>query len=263
MFESIQFLFDFLAVFYNKLSLLDILLGVVKYAALGFVVGLILMIVCAKRKFFKRQNKYWNIFAKLYYVYILIVCIGGGVALSLVQSLKELNNTVVSTVLAPLNQEVISSLQNLSPEVRDNLSVSSLKGIIKSNITQRFKDTTAADNPEAVTSKESNSFISRISDSAANAAVDKLNEKIAGTTGMEKESVNKLWKQNLVETFEGGFLNDFVSQLLNKKINELQNTLLLFLAFLMAIPAVDTLVAKWLEKRNAGPSHPVQGNGDI
>ncbi len=55
----------------------DALTGMIGQAALfslvGFISGIVLVVVCGKKRLFLRENRIWNFFAKLTYVYVPVV----------------------------------------------------------------------------------------------------------------------------------------------------------------------------------------------
>jgi hypothetical protein len=193
--EHINLLFGYISEFSGEFSLLAIFLSVAKYAALGLILGLVLVIVCVKFKFFKRQNKYWNAFAKLYFIFIPIVCIGGGAAFALLEYPKSITNKAVNTALNPVKQEAVAYMQSLPPEIRDNLSVASVKAIVQGCLVLYFEGAATVKN------EKPNLFRAWLLSYIADAILDKVNEKVASVTGLDKEDVAKLWQQNLIDIF--------------------------------------------------------------
>jgi hypothetical protein len=246
--EYINLLLDYFSLFSVEFDSVAFFLSVFKYFVFGLILSVILVIVCLKFKFFRRQNKYWNTATNLYFIFIPIVCIGGGAAFGVLQYPKEITNKTVAAVLQPVKQRAVAYMQDLPPEARDNLSLVSAKKIVRSYLADNFDIAIMDDNGGGggVTDKL---FRMWLINYITNAVLDKVNEKVASATGLEKEDVNKLWQQNLVDIFKGNFLNDLVSNHLNKTINSFQNSLLLILLLLLLIPTADTLIAKWLEKR--------------
>ena len=222
-----------------------------KYAALGFVLSLVLVIVCLKFKLFQRQNKYWNIFAKLYYFFIPIVFLGAGLAFGFLQYSKDINDGVINSVLQPIKLEIVGSLKSLPPETREQLSSATLRNVIQSVIEPKSEDTTSANIRKGVIDRMPK-FVSEwlLNAVVTEMIISKLNEKIADSTGLDKESINKLWQQNVIEIFESDFLNNLLSQRINEQIITLQKTLGVILLLLMLIPVTDILIAKRLKKRS-------------
>jgi len=219
-----------------------------KYAALGFVLSLALIIVCLKFKLFQRQNKYWNIFTKLYYFFIPIVCISVGIAYGFLQYGKDINDGLVNSALQPVKREIVDSLKSLPHETRDQLSSVTLRKVVQNAIEFKAEDTTG--NRKGVI-KIMPKFVSEwlLNAAVTEMVISKLNAKIADATGLDKESINKLWQQNMIEVFESDFLNNLLSQHINGQIISLQKTLQYILLLLLLIPTIDILIAKRLKKR--------------
>jgi hypothetical protein len=246
--EYINLALDYLSLFYGEFDPVAFFLSVFKYTVFGLILCFILVIVCVKSRFFRRQNKHWNNATNLYFILIPVVCIGGGAAFGLLQYPKEITNKTVAAVLQPVKQGAVDYMQSLPQEVQDNLSLVSVKKLVRSHLADNFGIAIMDDGSEGggVTDKL---FRMWLINYITNAVLDKVNEKIASATGLEKKDVNKLWQQNLIDIFKGDFLNDLVSNRLNKTINSFQNLLLLVLLLLLLVPTADILIAKRLEKR--------------
>ncbi|MCL2162573.1 MAG: hypothetical protein FWH56_12000 [Betaproteobacteria bacterium] len=221
-----------------------------KYAALGFVLSLVLVIVCLKFKLFQRQNKYWNIFAKLHYFFIPIVFIGAGLAFGFLQYYKNINDDLINTILQPVKQTAVNHLQSLPPETRDHFSSTTPKKAIQNAI--QFVTDPESENTKGVINRIP-SFIREwlLSAAVTEMIIYELNKEIASFTGIEKESINKLWQQNVIDIFKSDFLNNLLSQRINEQIISLQKTLGYILLLLMLIPVTDILIAKRLKKRSS------------
>jgi hypothetical protein len=242
LFEYIRLSFDYLTEVSAHLDLMAVFFSIIKYAALGFALGLGAVIVCVKFKFFKRQNKYWNIATKLYYLFIPIVCIVAGGAFGFLQHCKDINDKVVNTILQPIKQEIVGHLQNLPPEIRET----DLRATMQSWV----KPAAIESNHGGIINRQTNLFREWLLTSlVTEIAVDRLNKEIATTTGLDKGRVNQLWRQNVVEIFKGDFFKDLLSQRTYAFIHSYQKMLLLIVLLLFSIPTVDTLIAKRLERR--------------
>jgi len=249
MLEDIQFL-SLYRMLFEYFDPLAVVWSAVKFAALGLFLALVAVIVCAKFKVFRRQNKFWNIAAKLYFLYIPIICIGSGAGFGLLQYIKSVNNKAVNALVQPVKQEMIGYLEGLSPEVTANLSFASLKTKIRDDIGQLFKDTAAENSISNFVNKLPNPGKGLVFNTLTNIVIDKVNAEISNVTGLDKKSLAQLWNKTAIELLKSDFLNDILSQRVNGFISGYQKALLLFLFLLLLVPAVDTLIARKLEKRS-------------
>ncbi|MCL2523491.1 MAG: hypothetical protein FWF20_06350 [Betaproteobacteria bacterium] len=230
-------------------SPLDALWSSAKFAALGFALALAALIVGAKFKFFWRRNRYWNIAAKLYLLYIPIVCLGAGAGFGLLHHAKEINEGVVNVLLQPFKQAALEFLQDIPPEVGSNLSLPALKRQMQNEIELRFKDTDAANSLGDLINKLPVPFMEKASETLVNYVTDEFNKKISDVSGLDKENLSKLWRQSVTELLLGNFVNSIVSQSVNKALNSYQKTLLLLSLLLLLLPVADTLIARMVERR--------------
>ena len=253
MFESFQlFLFrGWFELFYEYFNPMHVFWNAAKFALLGFVIALVLMIICVKFKIFRRQNKYWNVFTKLYFIYIPIVFIVAGIGFGTLQYVKTVSDKAVNTLLQPAKQAMLGYLQGLPPETCAILSPAELKNKIRSEIELVFNDTATESRIQNVVNNLPAPAKEWVFETLVDFTIDKLNTKVSDATGLDKEMVSKLWHQNIAESLKGDLLNDIFNQRVHKLINSYQRSLLYFLLLLLLVPTADAIIAKVLKKRRS------------
>jgi len=258
MFEYINLFLDYLAIFPASFSLLAVLFATIKYAVLGFVVSLVLVVVCVKFKVFRRQNKYWNFAAKLYYLFIPVVCITTGAAFGFLQYGKNISNGVVNGLLQPIKQEVVVQLKNLPPEIQTiDLQTIMMAGtaVLQLLDSVQFKGSVRSSHETEVKFSLLAAWLLKF---LINSVIDELNTKAASAIGIDKAEVSASLKKNVVEIFESNFLNDILSQRIHSTIHSYQKMLLLIVFLFLLIPTIDFLIAKKLEKYRHNNVDPVR-----
>jgi hypothetical protein len=65
----------------------------------------------------------------------------------------------------------------------------------------------------------------------------------------------------MVDLLQGDFLDNLLKQPFLKLMQGYQKSVLFLLVFLLLLPTLDTIIAKWLEKRGSKPTASVLANG--
>ncbi|MCL2627035.1 MAG: hypothetical protein FWD46_09545 [Cystobacterineae bacterium] len=215
--------------------------SVAKFMALGLLLSLGVVWGCIQFKLFKRQNRYWNWAAKLYFLYIPVSFIVVGAGFGLLQYTQILSDKVIQRMLHPFKQEVLVHLQTLPPESNARLSLAALKTRIEDNLEQSL----LAKRMHKALPSARRWMLETFVDFLA----DKLNTKASEWSGFDKETLSHLWNQDATELLDGPWLDDIFSRRLHQLIGGYQMTLLWLLCLLLLVPAADTALAKVLERR--------------
>jgi len=254
MLEVFQFLLDQFNIFYEYFDLLAILWAVAKFAFLGFTLALVVIVICIKFKLFRRQNKFWNIAAKLYFLYIPVVFIGVGVGFGLMQYIKENNVKYVAVFTQPIKQTAVNYLQDKPPGYLTSVAVNTvflaLVPRILANADISFKGQKARESFKNFINKYYTPIIGEMSSILVSKASDSLNKEISKATNLNEKELIKLKDQTVIELISGDLLDNIISQQINKVINGYQKSLLFLLLLFMLVPTVDILIAKVLKKRS-------------
>ncbi|MDR2837658.1 MAG: hypothetical protein LBV49_03680 [Azonexus sp.] len=249
MFENIQLFFTQLSFFLGHLDPLAAFWSAAKFAAQGLLLAFIIISACARFKIFRRKNKYWNIAAKLYFIYIPIVCMGAGVSLGLLQYIKAVNDETVSVWLQPVKQEMADYLQSLPPEVSANLSLPALKTHIRIAIEQALNESPTASRLAGLINQMPAPAKTLLLEKFADVVVEKLNEKISDATRIDEKILSQLWQHNAIALIKSDLLDRVVSQKTHGLIDDYQKNSLILTLLLLLLPVADTLIARFLEQR--------------
>ena len=223
-----------------------------QYAAWGLVLALGLMVVCAKYRVFQRRNRYWNIAAKLYFLYIPVVCIGIGAGVGLLEYAKARNEAIVHAVLQPVKQTALEFLQRLPPEINARLSLPAFAAIVRKAIDSSLGPWGAAGHAGNAIGPLPVAARQWVSGLLAEQVAGRLHQQLAETSGLGKERLALLWRQDVTELLRGDALDQAVSQNIQQVLTGHEKTLLLLLLCLLLAPAADTAMAGILEKRGRG-----------
>jgi len=250
MFESFQLLFfrGWYELVFEYFDPFRAFWSAVKYTTLGFAIALALVTICVKFQFFRRQNKYWNIVAKLYFLYIPIVCICTGAGFGTLQYIKAVNDKATNALLQPAKQMMIDYLQGLPPDIRANFSLVEFRIKIQNDIEAKFKDTSTANRIQSVVSSLPAPAKKWLFENLVNCVIDNVNTKISKTTGWDKEALSKLWHEDMIELLKSDTVNDIFNRRIHKYIHGYQTFLLFFLLLFLSVPAIDIIIARTLVK---------------
>ncbi|MDR1849645.1 MAG: hypothetical protein LBQ75_06375, partial [Zoogloeaceae bacterium] len=202
---------------------------IAKFTALGFVLALVVVFVCVKFKAFKRQNTYWNIAAKLYFLYIPIVFMGAGAAYGTLEYTQTVGDKAIVNFIYPFKQQMIHYLQGLPPETRARASLDArIRAEIRDNLEQQLKGTAMAD----AINKLPASIREWVSERLVDYALDRFNKKLADFVGMDKKEVAQQWHRDMVDLLQGDFLDNLLKQPFLKLMQGYQKSVLFLLVFL-------------------------------
>jgi len=222
---------------------------IAQFTALGFVLALILVFVCAKFRVFQRRNKFWNIAAKLYFLYILLVFMGAGAVFGALQYGKDASDKAADVFVETVTPKVVGYLQSLPPETRARAVFdASVRAKIRKDIELQLESTAIAPYLAMLPDQA----MDWVSGTLVDYVIDQLNKKVAGLIGVDKKEIAKLWNQNMEELVQGDFLGNLVRQPIHKIVTSYQKAVLFLLLFLLLLPVADILLAKWLYRRPAG-----------
>jgi len=111
-----------------------LLLGV----AIFLIIGIIVVIICGRRNLFKRENRVWNIFTKLYYPYIpLILAIFGGI-LGAIYGLQKSINKNIATQSKVLMESIIPELPEFQSFIDENLDSIEVAGFSSHDLVEKY-----------------------------------------------------------------------------------------------------------------------------
>jgi hypothetical protein len=257
-FEKIRLLMSVAGLSADYLNLMDLLWSITKFTALGFLASLVIVIVCVKTRCFRRKNRIWNIFSKFYYLCIPFAFMGAGMGLGTLSYMEIVSQKAVDALLLPVKQELLVSLQALPPEVREKLSLVDARAQVKKEIIQLFQNSTEKDRlvrfVNAMPASVQELVFEKLTNVVAEKIAESVNEKLAGMGVLEREILKQLWNRDIVDVINGNLLNEFVGQKAREFINGYKKMILYLLSFLLLIPAIDILIAKFLESRARPPS---------
>ena len=244
---------DLLRVFFEYASPMAAVRGCAVFALLGLLLALAVLVVCAKFGVFRRRNRFWHFAAKLYWVYVPVVFMAAGVGFGLLRYVERESVMVAGTALLPVKHRALEILSQYPPELAAKLSLPGLKQMMRDNIAKVEFQVKGLDKVYRVGDTVKllpTSVRGVVLDAVVDRITDELNLKLSKATGLERDSLARLWRQDAIELLNGDFLDRALSLHVRQVIRGYQQMLgLLLLGFLM-VPVADTVIAGMLEGRD-------------
>lgn len=112
---------------------------------LFLIVGIILVIFCAKKNLFKRKNKFWNIATKLYYVYIPVVIAIFGAINGGIYGLKKAVNRIIEEQSSELMAVIIPEMPDFQKHLQETIGSTNLVEFSTKDIIDEYFDSEDAE----------------------------------------------------------------------------------------------------------------------
>ena len=131
----------------EKLSeILDASAGIgisaIGYLILGLVlfliIGIIVVVICGRKKLFKRRNKVWNIFPKLYYAYIPIMFAVFGAILGSIYGVNKSINKTIESQSTQLMEAIVPELPEFQKFIDENMDSIKVAGYSTSDLVDKY-----------------------------------------------------------------------------------------------------------------------------
>jgi hypothetical protein len=248
--------FAILGAVLKDMNWLALVWSVTKMAALFMLITIVILVICRKKRFFKRQNPVWDKITYLYYLLIPLAMLTASLAISVPGHFKRISENIVQQGIVPvIDLAVHSAVGELPDDVRDSLSGTSLEDYLKKDVFSFFEQ----QDPNSLFYRTWNSVDTRIKDWLAGKLVSMLMKKALDSIGKPlgfsgadlKAGVETLYKEDPLTQAKG--LGAVIGNILLHKVNgmifKVQLMLLLAPVGVLLIPVLDTLIARRLEKR--------------
>ena len=248
--------FAILGAVLEDMNWLALIWSVVKMAALFMLIAIVMMVICRKKRFFKRQNPMWDKVTYLYYLLIPLAMLTASLAISVPGHFERMSENIIQQGIVPvIDLAVHSAVDELPDDLRQDLSGISPEAYLKKEVFSFFEQ----QDPNSLFYRAWNSVGAKVKDWMAGMVVSMLMKKVLDSVGKPlgfsgtdlKAGVKALYKEDPLTQAKG--LGSFVGGVLLHKINGMifKVKLLLLLApvGVLLIPALDTFIARKLERR--------------
>jgi hypothetical protein len=232
--------------------------SVTKMAALSFVLSVIILFYCLRRRVFKRANTVWDKLTGLYYVLIPVVMLVASVGISVPAHVGTMaENLIVQGLVPILDGAMYKTVENL-PENANVFLKTSPEEYFNKAMMGVLKEETASPSGNLVQRGALHAWeaIGAVSQSwlaslAATILTNRLAHAIGTDSDMLKTGIKAFYKEGILHSASG--LGMVVGQMVVSKIKSMihsvQLLLLLIPGALLLIPVLDTFIARRLEKR--------------
>lgn len=248
--------FAILGAVLEDMNWLALIWSVVKMAALFMLIAIVVMVICRKKRFFKRQNPTWDKVTYLYYVLIPLAMLTASLAISVPGHFERMSENIIQQGIVPvIDLAVHSTVDSLPDDLRQDLAGTSPEVYLKKEFFSFFEQ----QDPNSLFYRAWNSVGTKVKDWLVGIAVEILIEKSLDSVGKPlglsgadlKAGVKALYKGDPLTQANG--IGSFIGGVLVHKIKSMifKIKLLLLLApvGVLLIPVVDTLIARRLERR--------------
>jgi len=209
-------------------------LSAIGYLILGLVlflvIGIIVVVICGRKKVFKRKNKVWNIFPKLYYAYIPLVFAVFGAILGSIYGVNKSVNKTIESQSAQLMEAVVPELPEFQKFIDENIDSIKVAGYSTGDLVDKYFSKEEKQEEESgffgnIANKAGKWVMEGAIDGVIDYTADKLDIETSTADGTIKtlrsidfnnldESVAKIVSKNINKQVDGFFSSLYLSQLL-------------------------------------------------
>lgn len=218
-------------------------------ALLGLVIfllmGIIVVIICGKKKIFKRRFKVWNIFPKLYYVYIPVIFAVFGAIFGSIYGVNKSVNKSIEAQSAKLMEAIIPELPEFQEFVDKNLDSIRVAGYSTGELIDIYF-------AKQEQKKEDHSFFGDIANKAGKWVMEGTIDGIINYTAnqLDIETSTTEGVMNTLKSIDFNKLDEsasgIVSKNINKQVNKFFKSLyfsqLIYLLIFLGIPVLEITV---------------------
>jgi energy-coupling factor transporter transmembrane protein EcfT len=219
----------------------NLLLGLVLFLILGIVT----VIICGRKKVFKRQNKVWNVFPKLYFAYIPIVFAVFGAILGSIYGFNKSINKNIENQSVELMEAIIPELPEFQKFVDKNLDSIKIAGYSTGDLVEMYFN---KDEKEEDEQGFFGSMASKAGKWVMEGAIDGVIDYTAKELDIETSTAEGTI--NTIKAIDFNNLDESVAKIVSKNINKRVNSFfgslylsqLLNLLVFLGIPIIEIVV---------------------
>lgn len=263
---------DFLAITGNYAgSFVSIIFSGIVAAIIVLIVSLLLLFILKKYILVKRKHIVLKVISISYFVLIPLLCaffafkwqvinkFSTNLTENIVKDIKPVDLLVKNKLAGVVNGLYLDKSENLEGKIP--VSVNDLVDILSDSLYVNYLEITSIERPDkqnVLVDKAINLYIS-ITKSKGIAFLIKegLSKVVTKQLHLEKETTKEMMDTKLGKLFDDGILCSIVDCEIKQVFGGMKNSILMILAFVLALPVFEIVIANWLfRKENKNVSTP-------